>query len=263
MRIKCLHSEGGEISGLREPITASSASPGNDGAGNATACHVVFTPARREVPQSLDQVFFLSVGARWRESLEDRRRSPPKPSRRRRRRHRPPPRPVDSTGLPSIRSRPLRLATPSWPLPDHSPPQGAADQAPPLPNLHGAGPAGPAPAGAALRGRTFPLVDPDPHTLANAVRAILNGDPSVAAAAYSVPHPSEPLVNVRVETSAAAPRGPTAALRAALGDEGLRGAATAVRDAFLRAEEAHEAAREGERAAAAGAPGPSGGGGVR
>jgi DNA-directed RNA polymerase I and III subunit RPAC2 len=59
--------------------------------------------------------------------------------------------------------------------------------------------------------RTFCLGDED-HTLGNSVRHILMKNSSVGFAGYSVPHPSEPVVQIRVQT--VAPKGqdaPTAA----------------------------------------------------
>ena len=47
---------------------------------------------------------------------------------------------------------------------------------------------------------TFALADED-HTLGNAIRHALNRHADVVFAGYSVPHPSEPVVNVRVQTS--------------------------------------------------------------
>ncbi|XP_068655525.1 uncharacterized protein [Aristolochia californica] len=47
---------------------------------------------------------------------------------------------------------------------------------------------------------TFSLSDED-HTLANAVRYTLNQDPLVASCGYSIPHPSDNRVNIRVQTT--------------------------------------------------------------
>ncbi|KAK9279032.1 hypothetical protein L1049_012707 [Liquidambar formosana] len=47
---------------------------------------------------------------------------------------------------------------------------------------------------------TFSLTDED-HTLANSVRFTLNQDPRVAFCGYSIPHPSEARVNIRVQTT--------------------------------------------------------------
>ncbi|KAJ7980786.1 DNA-directed RNA polymerases I and III subunit like [Quillaja saponaria] len=47
---------------------------------------------------------------------------------------------------------------------------------------------------------TFSLVDED-HTLANAVRFTLNQDPRVTFCGYSIPHPSDNRVNIRVQTT--------------------------------------------------------------
>jgi DNA-directed RNA polymerase I and III subunit RPAC2 len=49
---------------------------------------------------------------------------------------------------------------------------------------------------------TFALAGED-HTLGNALRYMLNRQPAVAFAGYSVPHPSDDLVNVRVQTTGA------------------------------------------------------------
>lgn len=47
---------------------------------------------------------------------------------------------------------------------------------------------------------TFSLEGED-HTLGNSLRFVLNRNPQVAFCGYSVPHPSEELVNVRVQTT--------------------------------------------------------------
>ncbi|XP_015057324.1 DNA-directed RNA polymerases I and III subunit RPAC2-like [Solanum pennellii] len=47
---------------------------------------------------------------------------------------------------------------------------------------------------------TFSLTDEN-HTLANAVRFTLNQDPRVTFCGYSIPHPSDARVNVRVQTT--------------------------------------------------------------
>ncbi|XP_074359343.1 uncharacterized protein LOC141698536 [Apium graveolens] len=47
---------------------------------------------------------------------------------------------------------------------------------------------------------TFSFTDED-HTLANALRFSLNQDPRVAFCGYSIPHPSQPRVNIRVQTT--------------------------------------------------------------
>ncbi|GAV74497.1 RNA_pol_L_2 domain-containing protein [Cephalotus follicularis] len=47
---------------------------------------------------------------------------------------------------------------------------------------------------------TFSLTDED-HTLANAVRFTLNQDPRVSFCGYSIPHPSDARVNIRVQTT--------------------------------------------------------------
>eukprot|EP00894_Picocystis_sp_ML_P003325 jgi/Pico_ML_1/53842/g4314.t1 len=45
---------------------------------------------------------------------------------------------------------------------------------------------------------TFELEDED-HTLANSLRLMLNGNPAVYFCGYSSPHPSQRLVNLRVQ----------------------------------------------------------------
>ncbi|CAK7331372.1 unnamed protein product [Dovyalis caffra] len=47
---------------------------------------------------------------------------------------------------------------------------------------------------------TFSFVDED-HTLANSVRFALNQDPRVSLCGYSIPHPSDSRVNIRVQTT--------------------------------------------------------------
>ncbi|KAJ4972007.1 hypothetical protein NE237_005106 [Protea cynaroides] len=47
---------------------------------------------------------------------------------------------------------------------------------------------------------TFSLADED-HTLANSVRFALNQDPRVTFCGYSIPHPSDARVNIRVQTT--------------------------------------------------------------
>ncbi|KAF3676797.1 hypothetical protein CQW23_27334 [Capsicum baccatum] len=47
---------------------------------------------------------------------------------------------------------------------------------------------------------TFSLTDED-HTLANALRFSLNQDPRVTFCGYSIPHPSDARVNIRVQTT--------------------------------------------------------------
>mmetsp|Transcript_24049 Transcript_24049/g.66815 ORF Transcript_24049/g.66815 Transcript_24049/m.66815 type:complete len:106 (+) Transcript_24049:157-474(+) len=49
-------------------------------------------------------------------------------------------------------------------------------------------------------GATFSLENED-HTLANALRYMLNKSLHVEFAGYSIPHPSEKVVNVRVQTT--------------------------------------------------------------
>lgn len=52
--------------------------------------------------------------------------------------------------------------------------------------------------------RTFCLGDED-HTIGNALRHVLMQNDTVGFAGYSVPHPSEPIVQIRIQT--VAPRG--------------------------------------------------------
>ncbi|XP_039802439.1 DNA-directed RNA polymerases I and III subunit RPAC2-like isoform X1 [Panicum virgatum] len=47
---------------------------------------------------------------------------------------------------------------------------------------------------------TFSIMEED-HTLANSVRFVLNQDPRVAFCGYSIPHPSENKVNIRLQTT--------------------------------------------------------------
>ncbi|XP_039137513.1 DNA-directed RNA polymerases I and III subunit RPAC2 [Dioscorea cayenensis subsp. rotundata] len=51
-----------------------------------------------------------------------------------------------------------------------------------------------------LSSSTFSLIDED-HTLANSVRFTLNQDPRVQFSGYSIPHPSDNKVNIRVQTT--------------------------------------------------------------
>eukprot|EP00965_Chrysotila_dentata_P210177 6185749-Pleurochrysis_carterae.AAC.5 len=46
---------------------------------------------------------------------------------------------------------------------------------------------------------TFTLHNED-HTIGNTLRYILNKSPEVSFVGYSVPHPSEPKMNLRVQT---------------------------------------------------------------
>uniref|UniRef100_A0A0D9XQE6 DNA-directed RNA polymerases I and III subunit RPAC2 n=1 Tax=Leersia perrieri TaxID=77586 RepID=A0A0D9XQE6_9ORYZ len=47
---------------------------------------------------------------------------------------------------------------------------------------------------------TFSIAEED-HTLANSVRFVLNQDPRVAFCGYSIPHPADNKVNIRVQTT--------------------------------------------------------------
>jgi len=48
-------------------------------------------------------------------------------------------------------------------------------------------------------------VEGEDHTLGNALRFVLNKSPHTALCGCSVPHPSEEVVNVRVQTTGALP----------------------------------------------------------
>ncbi len=63
--------------------------------------------------------------------------------------------------------------------------------------------------------KTFTLKDED-HTMGTTVRYMLNKNPQVSLAGYSVPHPMETSVNVRVQTTGTVTA--TAAMRDALLD---------------------------------------------
>ncbi|KAJ9523974.1 hypothetical protein QJQ45_022375 [Haematococcus lacustris] len=49
-------------------------------------------------------------------------------------------------------------------------------------------------------GATFAIEDED-HTLANTLRFFLNKNPRVYFVGYSMPHPTEEIVNIRVQTT--------------------------------------------------------------
>uniref|UniRef100_A0A0D6R8P0 DNA-directed RNA polymerases I and III subunit RPAC2 n=1 Tax=Araucaria cunninghamii TaxID=56994 RepID=A0A0D6R8P0_ARACU len=49
---------------------------------------------------------------------------------------------------------------------------------------------------------TFSFNDED-HTLGNSLRCVLNYDPRVEFCGYSVPHPSENRINMRIQTTGA------------------------------------------------------------
>ena len=91
------------------------------------------------------------------------------------------------------------------------------------------------------------------HTLGNAVRHMLNRHPSVVFAGYSVPHPSDDVVNVCVQTNGAISA--QQAMRDAVTDLArVCDTVMAVFDAAVarfRAAEAAAAAAAGEEAAAA------------
>lgn len=54
--------------------------------------------------------------------------------------------------------------------------------------------------GAQADAQTFCIGDED-HTLGNSLRHVLIRDRSVEFAGYSVPHPAEPVVNLRIQTT--------------------------------------------------------------
>ncbi|KAL3690261.1 hypothetical protein R1sor_016570 [Riccia sorocarpa] len=54
-------------------------------------------------------------------------------------------------------------------------------------------------------GSTFALTEED-HTLGNSLRYILNKDPRVSFVGYTVPHPAEERVHLRVQTTGASAR---------------------------------------------------------
>jgi DNA-directed RNA polymerase I and III subunit RPAC2 len=56
--------------------------------------------------------------------------------------------------------------------------------------------------GASPTSATF-VINREDHTLGNALRYVLMRDPSTAFCGYSMPHPSEQLVNLRLQTSGA------------------------------------------------------------
>ncbi|KAK6929352.1 DNA-directed RNA polymerase, RBP11-like dimerization domain, partial [Dillenia turbinata] len=82
---------------------------------------------------------------------------------------------------------------------------------------------------------TFSIENED-HTLANAIRFTLNQDPRVSFAGYSIPHPSDARVNIRVQTTGL-PEGDPA--RDVLKDacQNLMGMCQHVRDTFDKAVE--------------------------
>eukprot|EP00740_Mantoniella_antarctica_P002227 CAMPEP_0181360080 /NCGR_PEP_ID=MMETSP1106-20121128/6459_1 /TAXON_ID=81844 /ORGANISM="Mantoniella antarctica, Strain SL-175" /LENGTH=100 /DNA_ID=CAMNT_0023473297 /DNA_START=72 /DNA_END=374 /DNA_ORIENTATION=- len=84
--------------------------------------------------------------------------------------------------------------------------------------------------------KTFTLKDED-HTMGNAVRYMLNKNPQVSLCGYSVPHPMETSVNVRVQTSGEVTA--TAAMRDALLD--IISVCDHVNDTFDAAVSAHAA----------------------
>ena len=75
--------------------------------------------------------------------------------------------------------------------------------------------------------RTFVLGDED-HTLGNALRHVLINDARINFAGYCVPHPSEPVVHLRVQTSERVPKRSVAAITSGVGggEEMVIGAAS-------------------------------------
>ena len=68
-------------------------------------------------------------------------------------------------------------------------------------------------AGVDASAATFTLHNED-HTVGNSLRYVLNKDPHVSFVGYSVPHPSEPKMNLRIQTVGSSA---TTALHGALG----------------------------------------------
>lgn len=100
---------------------------------------------------------------------------------------------------------------------------------------------------------TFSLAGED-HTLGNAIRYMLNRHPGVVFAGYSVPHPSDEVVNVCVQTSGQLSA--QQALREAVTDLAL--VCGHVSDVFDEAVKAYRG-RTGGGGAAAGAGAPESG----
>ena len=55
-------------------------------------------------------------------------------------------------------------------------------------------------AGGERSSATFTFYNED-HTIGNTLRYVLNKDPNVTFVGYSVPHPAEPKMNLRLQTS--------------------------------------------------------------
>lgn len=85
---------------------------------------------------------------------------------------------------------------------------------------------------------TLVLADED-HTLGNALRYVLAKKTAVQFCGYSIPHPSEAKMNLRVQTSGGVPA--LQVVREALVD--LMAMAGSMRKTFDAAVEAHDAAR--------------------
>jgi DNA-directed RNA polymerase II subunit RPB11 len=105
------------------------------------------------------------------------------------------------------------------------------------------------------------ILEREDHTLGNLVRMQLLRNPNVVFAGYRIPHPLEPRMVVRLQTTDAT--GPQDAFVQALHDLRYEVAELQAKlsDAFAAAEEA-TACAEAEAAAAAGADNLGGGGGV-
>ena len=89
---------------------------------------------------------------------------------------------------------------------------------------------------------TFILGDED-HTLGNALRHVIMQTASTEFCGYSVPHPSEPFVHVRVQTDGSQ----TASAMLKKGLTELSSACTVMEDAFDKSMEEFEAQQMAER----------------
>jgi DNA-directed RNA polymerase I and III subunit RPAC2 len=105
---------------------------------------------------------------------------------------------------------------------------------------------------------TFLIANED-HTLGNALRYVLMRDAHTAMCGYSLPHPSEELVNLRLQTRALEGEAPEGADVVRVFRKGLRD----LQDMAKIMEDALDAAGEGggEEAEAGGGEGGGGGGG--
>mmetsp|Transcript_14761 Transcript_14761/g.25706 ORF Transcript_14761/g.25706 Transcript_14761/m.25706 type:complete len:105 (-) Transcript_14761:1336-1650(-) len=88
-------------------------------------------------------------------------------------------------------------------------------------------------------GYTFAVENED-HTLANTLRFFLNKNPNVSFCGYSMPHPSEEVVNIRVQTTGDVPA--ARALRTAC--EELKEVTQHIKSEFLAELERFESAME-------------------